>query len=195
VSILKLKEVGDEAYMTVEDAEVVEGQYGQQFKFSGGGDDLYLPYDSALRQFDRLGLTEHGEPNLGAIKGQTLHFSRTASSKPGAKPYWNINAAGLPKKPAPTHPKSAPPAFSNKPNADLPEFLRDAEAQTNAELQGKIGFDVSKIQQELALYKALTEFVAREIMPIYVAAEVGMSPESAAASVQTLFINLTGGKK
>jgi hypothetical protein len=95
-----------------------------------------------------------------------------------------------------TPPKSAPPpSFSNKPDSQIPPLLRDAEAEDAAALQQKIGFDVRTIQKELALYQALAEFVIRDIAPIYESGKVGLSPEAAAASVQTLFINITGGKK
>lgn len=195
MSILKLSEAGQSATLEITGCELVEGQYGEQVKFVAGEDILFLPRASADRQLERIGFVGIASEEYDGIVGQTLEFSRTASSKPGAKPFWNINPV---KKAAPVKVPSnkvPAPSHSNVPNKDLPEFLQDAETEDAAELSKKVGFDVSSIQKELALYQALAEFVVRDIAPIYEKGKVGMSPESAAASVQTLFINLTGGKK
>lgn len=97
--------------------------------------------------------------------------------------------------------KATPAAAPAKPSGPQPisyghpEFLADVDRQESADLAAKIGFDISTIQKELALYHALAEFVVRDIAPIYEAGKVGMSPESAAASVQTLYINITESGK
>lgn len=80
------------------------------------------------------------------------------------------------------------PSFANRPEAELPEFLRDAEAQDKAELTAKLAPGVlDSLQTNLAIYQALTEWVTREIAPIYEKG-IGWSPESATAAVATLFI-------
>ena len=102
-------------------------------------------------------------------------------------------------------PKNAPPQkvtvippkprlTSNVPDSALPPLLQNAEKEDAAELAAKIGGDLAE-QEAFALYKRAAKFVTQEIAPLYEKSGVGMSPESAAASVQTLFINLTGGKK
>jgi len=100
--------------------------------------------------------------------------------------------SGVPKA---TPPKPAPQYVANKPNAELPPLLQNAAEEDTAELAAKIGFDITPIQKQLSLYTALTEFVLRDIAPIYERAKIGMSPESAAACAQTLYINISGGKK
>ena len=77
---------------------------------------------------------------------------------------------------------------SIKPQEELPPLLRNQAEEDEAELASKIGFDTTKIQTDLALYTALTEYVLRDIAPIYEKAKIGMSPESAAAATATLFI-------
>lgn len=92
--ILKLKEAGDSATLDISACEVVEGQFGEQVKFEGSnGDTIYLPRTSADRQLERLGFGE-GEIDYSLAIGETLEFSRTPSTKPGAKPFWNINPGG-----------------------------------------------------------------------------------------------------
>lgn len=88
-------------------------------------------------------------------------------------------------------PPKSPPSFANKPEAELPEFLRDQEKQDAAELAAKVGVDLTGLQKNLALYKALTEWALREIAPLYVKSDIGWSPESATASVATLYIQAT----
>jgi hypothetical protein len=85
--------------------------------------------------------------------------------------------------------KPAPPSFSNRSNDELPDYLRDAEQEDVRELQAKIGFDTAPLQKDLSLYQALTEYVIRDIAPIYEKAKIGLSPESTAAITATLYIS------
>jgi predicted lipid-binding transport protein (Tim44 family) len=92
--------------------------------------------------------------------------------------------------PAAAPPKSAPASFANKPESELPPFLRDAAKEDAAELAAKLAPDaLAALQSNLAIYQALTEYVVRDIAPIYDKAKIGMSPESAAAAVATLYIS------
>ncbi len=87
MAILKLKLAGEEATLAISTAEVVQGQYGEQVKFSvDNGDVLYVPLDSVRRQIDRCGVGEIDE-----LSGRTLHFSR-AAGKNGVV-FWNIDKA------------------------------------------------------------------------------------------------------
>lgn len=201
MSILKLANAGDEATLTITGCEEVEGQYGAQVKFVAGEDVLFLPKASADRQLERIGFLSEGNDlveasGYGDVTGQTLTFSRAPNSKPGSKPFWNINVAGNGKPaPKPNPAKTPVPAHSNVPDKDLPPFLQNATAEDNASLAAKVGVDLTGIQKDCAIYQAQTEFVLRAIAPLYANAGIGMSPESAAACVQTLFINSTGGRK
>ena len=109
MSILKLANEGDEAYLQITECEVVAGQFGQQVKFTAdNGDILFLPKDSADRQLTRLGFTDasNGEVIHADVANSLLRFSRTPNPKPGARPYWDISvanrgdakAAGVPSK-------------------------------------------------------------------------------------------------
>jgi hypothetical protein len=95
-----------------------------------------------------------------------------------AKP--KVKATAPPKIPAPSH--------SNVPDDQLPDYLRDADAEDNAALEEKVGVDLSAIQSKLAIYQGITEWYLANIPPLYEKAKIGCSPESAAAGIHTLFI-------
>lgn len=85
---------------------------------------------------------------------------------------------------------------ASKPQEQLPPFLQDAEAQDSADLAAKVGFDISGIEKQLSLYQGIAEWASRELPKVFSAGKdaVGMTPESLAACVNTIFIN-TAGKK
>lgn len=118
MSIVKLKEVGDSLTMTVTECEAVKGNYGDQVKFVGNGDTLFLPKDSADRQLDRLNLTAYAD-----VVGETLTFSRTENKKKGAAPYWNVDVA-TPTSPTPSKrlppPESRPTKTAHRAGPDIP---------------------------------------------------------------------------
>jgi hypothetical protein len=88
MTILKLKEAGDEAVLAIAAVEVVKGDYGEQVKFTtASGDVLFVPSSSVERQLDRVGVAE-----IADLAGLNVHFSR-AASKPGKAPYWNLDRA------------------------------------------------------------------------------------------------------
>ena len=104
MSIIKLPKDGDEATFTVTKCERVEGQYGPQVLFGGAdGEQLYLPADSADRQLGRVfDFTAENGVAYGQVIAERLRFFRTANTKKaGAAPYWNIEIATGPAKPAP----------------------------------------------------------------------------------------------
>ena len=96
MSIIKLQNEGETLTMDVAGCEQVEGQFGEQVKFTAeNGDVLYLPKTSADNQLDRLNLS------YAECIGNRLTFSRDKNKKAGAKPYWGINVAGPHKAPSP----------------------------------------------------------------------------------------------
>ena len=89
MGIIKLQNAGESLTATVTKAERVQGQYGEQVKFTLPDGDLYVPLDSALRQLERIPLA------VEECAGETLVFARDPNnSRPGAKPYWGIRLAG-----------------------------------------------------------------------------------------------------
>jgi hypothetical protein len=96
MAILKLTESGSSLTLHVTAGELVEGQYGEQIKFTAtNGDLLFLPRASADRQLFRCGFgTEdapgHYEIHYDEIAGSTLCFTRDANPKMPTKPYWGI---------------------------------------------------------------------------------------------------------
>lgn len=196
MSILKLQNAGDEAVIQVTGCEVVEGQYGEQVKFEAGDDVLYLPRSSADRQLERIFAFNGGAADFyESLIGETLVFSRTPSNKPGGKPFWNINTlkpTNGAKKPA--SPKSpAPRTASSVDESSLPAELRPSqvEKEERAALSQKIGFDITQIEGTLSLYQSIAEWGARELPKVFNGGKdaVGMTPESLAACVNTIFIN------
>lgn len=137
MAIIKLPNEGDTHTMRVTGCEAVQGQYGEQVKFTGdGGDILFLPKDSADRQLARIPLEY-----ITAV-GETLTFSRDPNPKKGAKPFWSIAVAN----PRATQPskrvspkdadpqKGLPPSFGGpiKGLDDGPEPYRDDDARFEA---------------------------------------------------------------
>lgn len=109
--IIKLPNEGDSLTMKVAACEVVQGQYGEQVKFTGSTSDiLFLPKDSADRQLQRIPL------DYEECVGNTLTFSRDHNPKAGAKPFWGI-ALYQGASPAPTKRLTPEQAASAKPHA------------------------------------------------------------------------------
>ncbi len=93
MAIIKLTEAGESHTMTVTACEQVKGQYGEQVKFSGGGDTLFIGLEPATRQLNRCGF-DIADGGTEQVEGETLRFSREPNtSKKGAKPYWAIELA------------------------------------------------------------------------------------------------------
>jgi hypothetical protein len=89
MAILKLKNAGEEATLAIESAEIEQGQYGEQVKFSiVGGDVMWVPLGSVVRQLDRCKAAD-----IPDLSGKTLHFFRAPNSKAGSAPFWNIDLA------------------------------------------------------------------------------------------------------
>lgn len=92
MAILKIKEVGDEATVTIHSVEIVpsnDPKMGAQVKFeTTDGDDLYVSEAAVERQLVRIGVA-----NISDIPGQTIRFSRGANKNPKFPPYWNLDHA------------------------------------------------------------------------------------------------------
>ena len=121
MTTLKVANVGDEYIGQVDACEVMKGQFGEQVRFTFGGDQLFLPKASADGQLKRAGfvqLDDDGVPVANGpvlysdVVGETLKFWRTPNtSVAGAKPYWNA-AVATPAdlKAKPVSKRVAPPA-------------------------------------------------------------------------------------
>jgi hypothetical protein len=89
--IIKMPAEGDAVTMHVVKCEVVEGQFGEQVKFTDTrGDALFLPRASADRQLSRIGFADEEMVLYGDVDGNTLAFVRAHNDKMPAKPFWNI---------------------------------------------------------------------------------------------------------
>lgn len=110
---IKLQNAGESLTATVTKAERVQGQYGEQVRFTLPDGDLYVPLDSALRQLERIPIA------IEECQGETLVFARDPNnSRPGAKPYWGIRLAGAADRAAPS--KRLSYAEANTPPAAAP---------------------------------------------------------------------------
>ncbi len=86
--ILKLVNEGDTHTGRIIGCSEVAGNFGPQVKFTfEGGDDLFLPKDSADRQLQRIPL------GYAECVGEVLTFSRDHNAKVASKPYWGIKLA------------------------------------------------------------------------------------------------------
>jgi len=89
--VIKMPDANDTLTMHCVRCEVVEGQYGEQVKFTDTrGDSLYLPRETADRQLGRIGFVDGEMVIYGDVDGQTLVFSRDPNPKAGSRPYWGI---------------------------------------------------------------------------------------------------------
>jgi hypothetical protein len=89
--VIKMPAEGDAVTMHVAKCEVVEGQFGEQVKFTDTrGDALFLPRASADRQLARIGFADQEMVLYGDVDGNTLAFVRAHNDKMPAKPFWNI---------------------------------------------------------------------------------------------------------
>lgn len=126
MTIVKLQNEGDTLTGTVAGCEVVEGQYGEQVKFTfTDGKILYLPKSSADNQ---LGREQVGLTYAEAI-GNTLTFSRDPNKRAGGKPYWGINVA------SPAMAQAAPSKRIPPPSGAAPQGrTQPFDAPTRAEM-------------------------------------------------------------
>lgn len=165
-NILKLQNAGDVATLNITGCEVVEGNYGQQVKFEAGDDTLYLPDTSAFRQLERIGL------DVETAVGKRLIFSRAASTKPGAKPFWNID---LGKADQTLSDRAHGVEFRVPINGAIPPTpIPTAEPGEKPRLD--------------RLYLRATRLVLDEVVPLYVKAGIGCSDTAVAAMTAALFI-------
>jgi hypothetical protein len=135
MSIIKIAEEGQSHTMTVTECEAVQGQYGEQVKFSDGADTIYLPKDSADRQLGRLTL------DYETVVGATITFSRDHNPKKGAKPFWGISWAApmtAPPKRIPP-PSGAPPQGVNRGSLPFDEEPYSPAAQRLAPNPKNVG--------------------------------------------------------
>jgi hypothetical protein len=92
MSIIKLKNAGEEITLEIAAVEIVPSQdpkMGAQVKFdTPSGDTLYVGESAVERQLDRCGVA-----TIEELAGQTIHFSRAANKNPAFPPYWNLDRA------------------------------------------------------------------------------------------------------
>jgi hypothetical protein len=120
MSIIKLKNAGEEITLEIAAVEIVPSQdpkMGAQVKFdTPSGDTLYVGESAVERQLDRCGVA-----TIEELAGQTIHFSRAANKNPAFPPYWNLDKArngdvvAKPNGAAPkaTAPKAPAPPYSS----------------------------------------------------------------------------------
>lgn len=108
--ILKLAAEGDTHTGRIIGCSEVAGNFGPQVKFTfEGGDDLYLPKESADRQLQRIPLA------YAECVGEVLTFSRDHNPKVASKPYWGVKlAAAGDNQPKPSGKRVPPPGGISK---------------------------------------------------------------------------------
>ena len=173
---IKLENPGDELTMTPTTVSVETIGDGSYYKFSDGIKELLVPVKGADRQFPRIGVT-----NILETIGKGIRFSRSKELSNYGKPFWNLDKASAATAPSGKQPHS----HSNTPNASLPDYLRDEDATQTAALHAKVN---GTKESDTDLYKRITQFVLSDIAPMYESAQIGLSPEAAAACAATLFI-------
>ena len=163
MSILKLNP-GDRVSLTVRTVEVVEGNYGPQYKFSGATSSdksavIFLNLEPADKQLDRAGLKS------GELVGETIDIERV--EKNGTK-YTNIYRSNGTPRPLTTSGKEP---YSSGPR--IPEM--DGSA------------DIPKLDRLFALYGVCLSEAIQQAEKLN-EAQIGSSPETVASMAATLFI-------
>ncbi len=176
MSIIKLQDAGAEATLKIVACEAVEGTYGMQVKFDAdNGDTLYVPQSSVDRQMDRIGVPEYAD-----IVGQTIHFFRAPNSKPGGKPFWNIDRAVASDVPTPAKTNGKPV---------VAQALLPNENGTEEYLTGNAGpgmpKEVSGFDQLVAKYAECMDAVTELLN----ARKATADSQAYAAMVATLYIS------
>lgn len=173
MSILKLNP-GDRVSLTVRSIDVVQGNYGPQYKFSGSTPDdtdavLFLNVEPADKQLTRANLSST------SVIGQTIDVERV--EKNGTK-YTNIYRAG--NGAVATQPTVRPVATSGKlPYSSGPEIPGiDDDVAPTKDTRWNTLFNAYDVCLDHALV------AARKLEK----AEIGSSPEAVAAMAATLLI-------
>lgn len=176
---VKLENPGEELILRIVSVEAEDIGGYPYWLITDGEKELAIAQKTLAGQIDRVGVATAPE-----MVGKTVKFSRSVKVNTHGKPYWNLDLVAnfAPK----TSPK--PPAPKNGVSYGHPGFLEGAEQQEAAELQKRIGFDISKIQTDLSLYQSITEWYLATMVPVLTKADVGCSPESVNAAVATIFI-------
>lgn len=200
MAIVKLQQAGESLTWTIKKAEVVAGKFGNQVKFENdGGDILFIPHDSAMRQLDRIGL------QVVDCVGETLTIARDENKKGGA-PYWSIRPAGPgDRQPAETRRMASPyqaPSMG-KPIKGLDDF---PDEEYGRSVQSPSGPDddayanpgplppfhkVHHKTVEVAPQAAERMKVAREYLDLlaWVQAEAKLPPDVAQSAAATIWIS------
>lgn len=127
---VQVKEVGDEWIAKLASAEIVEGNFGEQAKFTDeNGDVLYMPLTSAENQLKRLeGATIESIQEAIESGGVVwLKFYREPNTTRGGKPYWAISRVGQ------RTATKAPPATRTPPATDRASQSPPAATAAKAE--------------------------------------------------------------
>ncbi len=193
MAIIKLKNEGDEATLDIVKAESVAGEYGQQVRFDiKGGDTLYVPESSVLRQLDRCKVADISE-----LSGRTIHFFRAPNSKKGGSPFWNIDAArpeDVRTPPSNGNTKTAPKPYVQEEVGSLPN---DDSAYADSLVKGNYNPHADPEVTPVSIALRQTEireahgrafaYVCKEYVPIAAKAGVELSLEGVSALTFQLF--------
>lgn len=141
-----------------------------------------------LVKFDVIedGHYEHDPAEHYSIPVKTANV-RLGNMLPKGERYVNFDILAVygPVAPPATLPKAAnpksPPSFANKPEADLPPYLRDQEQEDAAALTAKIEGETPKVPTKKEAYAAAqyesVRIALEVIVPLYEAKKIGMTDD------------------
>lgn len=157
---IQLRDPGAEIVLCVTSVKPETVEKNDYYLFSSPTTELLVPQSSVMGQITRLGVTQVSE-----LVGKTIKLSRSTKMSRAGKPYWNVDLAS------------------------------GAEAGTSASASGAVPATVAAVAPgvfpdkptQRAAYKALTQWVLDEILPMYGNPD-DAPPEIIASITATLFI-------
>lgn len=161
---IQLKEPGSELVMAVAKVTSETVENIDYFLFANGKAELLVPKTSVLSQMERLGVDSPAN-----IAGKTIRFSRSTKLSKYGKAFWNLDLAS---------------------GAEQSAGGEMGKPHTGTSASAPSADSAAEKPKQRAAYKALTEWVLKEIVPLYDAeyGEGQCGPDVTAACVQTLFI-------
>lgn len=139
---VKLTEPGSELIMVVRSVKPETVERNEYYLFDDGAKEMLVPQSSVKAQLERLELD-----SVDGLKGKAIKFSRSTKMSRAGKPYWNVDHA------TPEEAKAANAASAAVPATGTPA--------------GAAGAQPAAPKSYTDLYKKATEFVLKDIVPLY----------------------------
>lgn len=168
---IQLKDPGTELVMTVASVSPQTVERNDYYLFTNGKVELLVPQSSVKAQMERLDITDPAQ-----MIGNMVRFGRSTKMSRANKPFWDIDWAG-------TDPRSG---------AETSAGGDQGKPTTGTSASASSAEPASSKPSMRAAYKSLTEWVIKEIVPLY---DDDIGASEIAAITATLFIQACNAGK